>query len=1463
MLAPHYSISVLDCNGGLHLLPDHPLEMNVNLRGFVKTLNFAADEIRSRARCAASGVPACAAALTEEVMLRHFIPSFPMLLNYLAPLRAKETLPDECQAHAPGQSNTPIFGRTFWDDSAISTILSNVFNMSSLRISQYWLPPRTCTYERYVLGDAACSLSINEPLTNANFQVGIHQCPNSIVPYISVSCVGPVCDSFMLPCSSTVAGAAAADECDSVATGLSCRALSHFGEDWDMTSWDQFAYFLNNVGLADVFPNGVPDMSELARCDPASGNTPDAEAGALFKLNQIRRKLYSMLNLPFPSFAADGTSRGLGFCMPPFETWGDMKRRIIDSWNEFFEEEVTTNPNTIFGNRPDLDTVACTNQFCDVNWVGDGVCQLECYNSACKFDGGDCGNTAIDQVLWTAQGPQQVHVDRSIPQDCRILPNEAQGLAFSYSNFWEACNGRSRCDEQASPPQCDPNICSACPKVILPSPQPADYGTNPKCRYCARSGQANNLNVVTPPLTGQVRYFTRHLTGIQDRTDVWDPPILASGLNVFDPDRMSGVNFTTPAASFDVGVANLWNWRPLAQLTCAGELGVTAFNGFLQAGFHAPWMADAFAFMGEWVADLVQCRYRSSAGAIANRPLKLFQVETRFMMHHPAFWLYQYTHLGNGFLAGGVPFQSQNQCRGPSCFINTLWDYTRDQNNLVYGSYTFFDPLQVNGFVGEPNPAPLGWNLPGSTQPGGITPDQQASYLSFDANAANGVSFPKFYRFLSPGDGTAGGNPDLGPIIGSSCHWASAAGFGGTGGDLTNQGQIRQRRCSITRKDFVTLFALRGSPTDRSAPGQPLDPFNFHFDMRLDRDDSFASFCAGAATGATDPSAGPTPSYFATPTRTPTMNFVSNGWPLATPTTVNGQPAGPASSWGLPPFSLFHEGPLAEFFSAPRACTTDADCAGRAGLYCTDLDNDLLNLRGIFPGRNVDPMGWFVYGWYNADKATRNLITDAVTAQGCSGPEALGNTVRNFLRVMSGLPRDNSGDSATSLPPRFCFPNTGVLVGQQRDGNTNQNWRVNNVDASECDALLGFDVPERVCINAAPGATALPVPTIYFSGKPARFGRLASNGQTPAAVRLDTVLAPRPEDVGVAPFTPNLVPGTTVGVTGAFIGDFSLSLPALRVVTFNRHMRERVRFALATAYSNLGLPIEPSRVYILSVVDNWGAFLPLQDRVTRAGVVIQYRLEFPDDRGQAFTLNITGRITTPLFQLQLASQIVELGIVPQRYIGGITSSLQQGCVGPGCFLPANAGPVVAGVILGLGIPFAIGWYWFFGSFCGVTIGMVAGWVRALLGMPDNSYKRGVGEVVPKVQPAAAKQAAPPRKMTIVEGSANPMTTATAVAAVGIARPLPPLPAAAPVAAKPPAVPAPAVGGAAPAAVFVAPSGAVPSGSTAVSVMRAGRRDGTSDVPAATAAAAVALAQQPTAAPGVPVPVPAPPPAKPV
>lgn len=45
------TIVSIDCNGGVHLLPGHPLEMNMNIRTFKKLGDLAAQEIVRTANC--------------------------------------------------------------------------------------------------------------------------------------------------------------------------------------------------------------------------------------------------------------------------------------------------------------------------------------------------------------------------------------------------------------------------------------------------------------------------------------------------------------------------------------------------------------------------------------------------------------------------------------------------------------------------------------------------------------------------------------------------------------------------------------------------------------------------------------------------------------------------------------------------------------------------------------------------------------------------------------------------------------------------------------------------------------------------------------------------------------------------------------------------------------------------------------------------------------------------------------------------------------------------------------------------------------------------------------------------------------------------------------------------------------------------------------------------------------------
>lgn len=244
------------------------------------------------------------------------------------------------------------------------------------------------------------------------------------------------------------------------------------------------------------------------------------------------------------------------------------------------------------------------------------------------------------------------------------------------------------------------------------------------------------------------RYSSRHLTGIQDRIEPWDGDMY-DGSSVFDFDRKTGINFTTPAASFDTASTLNPNMRTVFQVTCAGEIGITAANGFLQLGIAAPWLADVTSFLGGFVDDLVTCRIRNSQynawngisyNAGTKSGLSQAMVESRFMAHHPGFWFYQFFYLITN--NGGVDAAGWG-------IGNTLWQRSGANTDRSFGPWSFVDPLLNKGLRREPDP---------SAYPSPIT-----SNLAW----LQATDWAKQFRMFPPADGGTG----------ADCDWDSVTDF--------------------------------------------------------------------------------------------------------------------------------------------------------------------------------------------------------------------------------------------------------------------------------------------------------------------------------------------------------------------------------------------------------------------------------------------------------------------------------------------------------------------------------------------------------------------------------------------------------------------------------------------------------------------------------------------------------------
>ena len=83
-------------------------------------------------------------------MLVHFVPSMPMLLNWLRPLVKRRKLPDTCMKHRAADSfdGKPAFAQTFFDQSAWTTMLPDWFPAIP-RLPINLFAQQGCTYEGY------------------------------------------------------------------------------------------------------------------------------------------------------------------------------------------------------------------------------------------------------------------------------------------------------------------------------------------------------------------------------------------------------------------------------------------------------------------------------------------------------------------------------------------------------------------------------------------------------------------------------------------------------------------------------------------------------------------------------------------------------------------------------------------------------------------------------------------------------------------------------------------------------------------------------------------------------------------------------------------------------------------------------------------------------------------------------------------------------------------------------------------------------------------------------------------------------------------------------------------------------------------------------------------------------------------------------------------------------------------
>ena len=422
------------------------------------------------------------------------------------------------------------------------------------------------------------------------------------------------------------------------------------------------------------------------------------------------------------------------------------------------------------------------------------------------------------------------------------------------------------------------------------------------------------------------------------------------------------------------------------------------------------------------------------------------------------------------------------------------------------------------------------------------------------------------------------------------------------------------------------------------------------------------------------------------------------------------------------------------------------------------------------------------------DNVDRTLYSGGskVGQDGCSSSQSLATSVRQAFLALAGVPREVLADPTKNLaqPLQFCFPNVAVVSNVQQDGGAGvqpslrETWKDNNYQVGTCDINKQFNDPNRLCIMATPTnlaaatpyqvpATATSVPRGYVAYALGSTGH--SNIQPTPNAALNIPNAPQlngrplanqplaievvpwnPGYLGIVGFQPNIVP--TQFPSGQQL-QFGLSLPAWRPQDFDNAVRERMRWVLAMACQQFGLPIEPGRIYITSLSDLATSFPPLPDG-SRAGIYFQFTLDVADTSYVAnFTMQLTGGPNTNTLGGQAGPVLAALGVVPFR----LQTLPAFRKIPAATAVPADVTSAVVGSLFGIGLALGL-YYWRFGSFCGYVIPNVLGIFSPAAKKANPNRK--VGEVVTVTE-------GPPRKGSHVE-TANPMAGAAAVAAAAAA-----------------------------------------------------------------------------------------------
>ena len=118
-------------------------------------------------------------------------------------------------------------------------------------------------------------------------------------------------------------------------------------------------------------------------------------------------------NTPPPPLAAtaaallqNGFTEELTFCLPSEATYRNLVTRFWADIGEHYDSDITAN------------ALPCVNLGCNVENIGNGRCDMACYNDLCMYDGNDCGGPPIN--LASEDPASLTRIDPSLRQSCMV-----------------------------------------------------------------------------------------------------------------------------------------------------------------------------------------------------------------------------------------------------------------------------------------------------------------------------------------------------------------------------------------------------------------------------------------------------------------------------------------------------------------------------------------------------------------------------------------------------------------------------------------------------------------------------------------------------------------------------------------------------------------------------------------------------------------------------------------------------------------------------------------------------------------------------------------------------------------------------------------------------------------------------------------------------------------------------------